>query len=405
MVVDEVLREELAKQTVFANRDFLSPSYIPSHMPFREGQLEKVTRTLAPALKGKKPNNIFLYGKTGTGKSSVARSVADKILEYSKREHSVVFRAYMNCKSSHNTKYQILANIAQELNPDERLQGFAVSYLYNKIKASVSQSGAQLIVILDEVDRIKDLDDTIYTLTRMNDELEQGALTVVGISNKLDFKEELDVRTKSTLCQEEHIFPPYNAEELTQILRERVGMGFKEGAVSEGAINLAAARAAQESGDARKALMLISRAGDIADEHSKNQVTEGEVETAQSRVEEDLILGMVESLPRQQQFLLYAVLLLTVSNKGVRRLGGEQEKGQLFSGEVYDKYCEVCKGFGKKPSTDRWYREQLRELATYGLIEARASGPGIRGNTQLVSLNADSAKMKLVLERKLGAIE
>ncbi|HLC45995.1 MAG TPA: AAA family ATPase, partial [archaeon] len=154
MGVEEVLREELAKQTVFANRDFLSPSYIPSHMPFREGQLEKVTRTLAPALKGKKPNNIFLYGKTGTGKSSVARSVADKILEYSKREHSVVFRAYMNCKSSHNTKYQILANIAQELNPDERLQGFAVSYLYNKIKASVSQSGAQLIVILDEVDRI-----------------------------------------------------------------------------------------------------------------------------------------------------------------------------------------------------------------------------------------------------------
>ena len=113
------------------------------------------------------------------------------------------------------------------------------------------------------------------------------------------------------------------------------------------------------------------------------------------------MFDMVQNLPKHQQLLLYTIANLTIGEGGYKKLSGEREKGVLFSGEVYDNYCKVAKEFGKAPSTDRWYREQIRNLDMYGLIKATASGKGVRGNTQLISLNCDAKKMKSVLEKEL----
>ena len=83
------------------------------------------------------------------------------------------------------------------------------------------------------------------------------------------------------------VFPPYNAQELAEILRQRVGIAFRPGTVDESAITNAAAIAAQESGDARTAVMLLLRAGEIADRKNSGSVTDEEVKKAKKQVEEE----------------------------------------------------------------------------------------------------------------------
>jgi Cdc6-related protein, AAA superfamily ATPase len=41
---------------------------MPDELPHREKEIEKVASILVAALKKETPSNVFIYGKTGTGK-------------------------------------------------------------------------------------------------------------------------------------------------------------------------------------------------------------------------------------------------------------------------------------------------------------------------------------------------
>jgi len=53
--------------------------------------------------------------------------------------------------------------------------------------------------------------DFLYNLTRLNTELSKTQLCIIGISNNLTFLDEIDPRVRSSLSEEEVVFPPYNA--------------------------------------------------------------------------------------------------------------------------------------------------------------------------------------------------
>lgn len=53
------------------------------------------------------------------------------------------------------------------------------------------------------------------------------------------------------------VFNPYTVEQLQKILLDRARLAFSDGAISNGAINLCAAMAGKENGDARKAIDLL----------------------------------------------------------------------------------------------------------------------------------------------------
>lgn len=389
------------EHSVFLDRNAISAHYLPQRLLFREKEIDEISRIFSSALSNSRPDNVFLYGKTGTGKTSVTRVLLSQLLEFAGKQNKPINGAYINCRN-HNSKYRVLSKIVKELFPEENFLGYSAAFVYDKILEGVSKNKTRYVLVLDEIDKVKDLDELVYALTRSNDEMESGSISVVGISNNVFFNERLDPRTKSSLCQHEMVFAPYNAEELKQILSERAQLAFKTGTINESAIGLAAAFAAKESGDARTAVMLLLRAGEIADKKGDELVTDEHVQKAKKKVEEEIILNMIATLPRHQQLLLFSIARLSHQKKSQQRITGSLEEAPLFSGEVYDEYARTAKTFKEQPVSARWYREYISELEMFGLVVTAASGQGIRGNTRLVKLTFDAKKIEDVLQKQFS---
>lgn len=401
--------EYAADYKLFSNKEALSPHFTPPKLPYRESEIKKVAELMASAIKREKPSNIFIYGKTGVGKTIVARFVSSELEEMCKQNNVPLYISYINNKV-HDSKYRVLVKLIKDLWEQNteyfEKKGIKVhdsgappTMIYEAVRGFVSDLGAEVIVVLDEVDTVKDLDSLLYTLTRANDDIKKGFVTVLGISNNLFFKKNLDPRSKSTLCEEEMVFPPYNAKQLTAILADRVKMGFKGDVVDPQAIRLIAAISAKEGGDARYALRLLRKAGEIAETGDAKSVTSKEVEEAQKQVEEDIVFESLSTLPEQQQIALLA--LANLMEETQRGLTGEKRK-QYTSGEVYEEYKKTCKHTLKEaPRSMRWVREYLNDLEMLGFISMQFTGKGSRGQTRLVELGEDPKKIKEFILKSL----
>lgn len=382
----------LRKESIFADKDVLSPHFIPAMMPHREKELEAVMRVVSPALKGGRTQNLFLYGKTGTGKTSTAKHV----MELFEKEQTKSKMCYMNCRI-YNSRYRVLQHVVKEFMPAFDKPGYGMSFIYEKIIDWVESDGKCLVIVLDEVDMVHDLDDLIYTLIRSNDDLKKGHVSVVGISNKLNFKQKLQPRSKSTLCETEMVFPPYNAPQLEAILQQRAGVAFAKGHVEEEALGLIGAIAARETGDARYALRLLLRAGEIAEGAGAKKVLAEHVEEARRSVDENVAIDAISTLPEHQQLVLYSVAALSLKGGKYSKLADEGDNF-LLSGEVYEQYAASCRKFGREARSARWFREYLNELEMLGLVSMVESGRGIRGHTRLVKIAYVPSKVMKILE-------
>ena len=405
------VEEILARPSIFRDRNVLSPHYIPDNLVHRERELERIVRILAPTTKGVKPRNIFIYGKTGTGKTSTVKHVMKDGARL-----GAVF-AYVNCRI-YNSKYKVLQKIGKTFIQELDKTGFGLSHIYEKLVSFAM--GKQVVLVLDEIDMVKDADDMVYMLTRSNDDIVNGGMTIIGISNSLSFKERLDDRSKSSLYEEEMVFPPYTAGQLHDILLDRVKAGFEPGSVQESALNLISAVCAQTSGDARYALLLLIHAGEIADGKKLRSLTDKEVESAKTNVEDDVIIEAVSTLPEHQQILLYGLATLSAGGSSYGRLLGNGAAGQaivqgasadavldgserfFMSGELYEQYSKMCNVLGRRKRSARWYREYLTDLEMLGLVAMMETGPGIRGRSRLIKLCYDSGRIKPILEKSLG---
>ena len=308
---------------------------------------------------------------------------------------------YINCRL-YNTQYKILQKTLSDLIGFAK-NGFPPSVFYEKLFNFVKEKGRHLILVLDEIDVIKDLNELLYILTRANDEIKNGSIAVIGISNRIDFKKKLDPRSKSALIETEIVFPPYNSEQLQAILLQRAQLGFNDGAFDISAINLAAAIAARETGDARYALKLLLYAGEIADENKDNVVTHEHVEQARKVVEEDIVIEAISTLPEHQQIILYAISNLTLNGSRYSKLTdlSDETESIFLAGEVYETYAEICRQLKKEHRSSRWCKEYLRELESLGLIRMVESGKGMRGHSTLIKLTCSPEKVKKAIEKIL----
>jgi archaeal cell division control protein 6 len=372
-ILDDVFENFVNGVKLFKDREVLRHDYLPEKLPHREDQIRLLGGTVAPVLKNARCSNIFIYGKTGTGKTAVAKYVLSHLESKAKEYGASVKFCYVNCRMT-GSEYRVFANLSQSVGMTIPFTGLSVGEVFDRFRAGLDSSKIIFIIVLDEVDvLIKDRGDGfMYELTRINETLSKSKVSIIGISNDLRLKEFLDPRVFSSLSEEELVFRPYDAGEIRNILFERSKLSFQEGALSEAALSICSALAAAEHGDARRALDLLRVAGEVAERQSAKCVTEEHVRQAEKHIEHNRVIEALNNLTLQTKLVLLSVYHLS--------------KSSATTGEIYDIYNDLCGELGTGQLTQRRLGSLINELDSMGLVNAKVISMGRYGRTKKIRL-------------------
>jgi len=373
--------DSISGNKIFKDKSILRINHTPKTIPHRDKQIESVASILAPVLKGDRPSNLFVYGKTGTGKTLSVQHVTDELSKRLEETEKTTFKViYINCKLKKvaDTEYRILAEMIKHLGHSVPATGLPTDAVYSKFVDLIDEKDQIILIVLDEIDQaIKKISDNfLYTLTRLNSDLKNAQISLVGISNSLTFMDDLDPRVRSSLGEEELIFPPYNALQIQDILKERSDKSFSEGVLDEGVIAKCAAFAAREHGDARRALDLLRVAGELAERSGEKNLSLNYIDKANSKIDSDKMLNIIKSEPKQFQLVLYAIMELEENNNSEK----------MFTGDIYNKYQEVCHKTKNEILTQRRISDIIADYDMLGLINAKVISKGRQGRTREIKL-------------------
>jgi cell division control protein 6 len=377
--VDKIF-DSFVSNNLFRNKSVLQSNYTPENIPHRDEEIESVASILAPSLRGERVSNLFIYGNTGTGKTLSVRFVGDKILKKIKDLGQDNLRfLYVNCKLKKvaDTEYRIIAELINALGGKVPSTGLPTDEVYSRFVEMIDNKKQVVLIVLDEIDQaVKKISDNfIYTLTRINSELRNAQINIVGISNSLTFMDNIDPRVRSSLAEEEIVFPPYNALQLQEILKKRADEAFKKGVLEEGVIAKCAAFAAREHGDARRALDLLRVAGELAERENSKKIGLKHIDRANQKIERDKMLDIIQSEPKQFQLVLSAIVSLD-----------EKSKESIFTGDVYGSYREICEKTKNEVLTQRRVSDILAEFDMLGIINTRVISKGRHGRMREIKL-------------------
>ena len=374
-----IFEKILGQDSLFIDRKAFDHAFEPSNLPHREPEVEALVRNLVDALNGHIPSNMLLYGVPGSGKTVVTRFVLSQLLEKGKQMGQSVQTYEINCRNV-DTKYRVVQTLASQLKQRGDypipFTGWPTDRVLETLIERMDRVGGVHILVLDEIDNLvaRAGSDLLYSLTNLNTILKNARCCIIGISNDLNFTQELDPRVSSRLSQEDVVFHPYGAQEIQDILQERVRMGLKDDSLEGGVIPLCSALAAQEHGDARRALDLLRISVQKAEQRSQTKVDPKHVRLAQSQLEHDQVTPVLKTLPLHQKLVLFCIIIN--EENGLRN---------ICTGEIFRTYSQACMKISIEPLTPRRISSLLNELDTLGLIMARNVSKGRGGRSKQVN--------------------
>lgn len=379
----EQLENDEKGPSIFKDKRPLDHRWLPDKLVHREEQIRQIAKYWVDVLSNVTPSNVTLYGKTGTGKTAASKFAREQLMDIARKKSIFVKVEYVRC-TDYTTEYQVIAELCNKLGRDVPNRGWTKGEVVNTFRDIFKSTNAfgkklHLIVILDEIDILldKDGDGILYTLTRTDN------VSVLCISNYLDFKNLIKSRVTSSLNDKEIVFPPYGAGQLSDILNERAEISFNENVLESDVIPLCSAMAAKEEGDARYALDLLKNAGELAFDEDSPKVTNDHVKRAKDKIEHNKVIEIISTLPLQQQRVLESILNLT------------KQKEEITSGKLYEAYTDLYK---KDAVTYRRIFDFINELEMLGIISTNTISRGRgKGRTNIIKLQCDETLLETTL--------
>lgn len=371
-------RDELfgdARRGIFWNRELVDISHVPEldRIVGRDEEIRNMGSALAPGTIGAPPESVTIYGKTGTGKSLVVRSTTREAVIEARENGVQLAYAYVDC-SDDNTEAQASRAMARavndfvDANKNVPRTGYAGSQYRDLTWEILDKNGVDvLIVILDEIDVLDD-DTVLRSLSRAKESGKTNThIGVISISNKIKYRQKVSQRVDSSLQDREYTFEPYDASQLRNILEHRKD-AFQDGVLEEGVIPLISAKAAQEHGDARKAVDMLYEAGRIAEKQNASTVTEDFVERAEHRADVNQVKSLISGDTPHARYVLHALAALTLDDDRVTP--------EFKTSEVYEFYKVVADSHGADPLTRDRITGILDEQAFLDLTENEYTSGG-----------------------------
>lgn len=384
MLRESKIKEIFAKKSkIFKNKTALQPDFVPREILARETEITILAEILKDALNMEAPSNIFIYGDTGVGKTVITRYTLNLLLKEAedRKCKDKIKAVYVNCKTV-GTECQALGEIINTLSykrVPSKGKGWGKHTYYDTLREILNENGGVNIVILDEVDELaEDAEDILYNLSRTKSSLgvTNAQVSLIGISNKIEFYEKLDSRIKSSMCQREIFVNPYDAKQLQEILVQRSHYAFFDDVIEDGVINYCAAIAAQEHGDARKAIDLLRASGEIAEKEATKRVTEEHMKKAQIMLELNRTEELIKGFTLQKKIVLLSLLK------------NEQSNINNNTQSVYDAYKKLCKQMPLEILSQRRVAELISELETAGMISFHILYQGRYGRKRTIDIKS-----------------
>lgn len=395
--IDNIFNKAAKGKALIKNDQALKIDYVPEKLPFREQEEKTLAQVLSTIFRNTRPSNLFLFGEPGTGKTAVVKKVIEKLEKKACELKTNIKAVNVNAKGA-STAYKILYEIAEEtgLNREDRSKhvpftGLSMGEATGRILQFIQQKKLGVILVIDEIDTLVDKsgDDILYSFTRANQQMTKGGfVSLIGISNSLDFKDKLDPRVRSSLSEEEMVFNPYSVDQLRQILHERSKIAFNQGAISEAAINLCSAMAGREHGDARKAMTLLRVAAELAEREGAARVDEKHVRAAEEKIEKNAPYDLLKDAPTHMKLV---VLAITKSK-------------DAYTGDVYDTYALLCKHMEQEPLTQRRVTQMISRLDQLGVVATDVVSQGRYGRSQRIRIKVPMTTVKEALKEDFESL-
>ena len=369
----------MSYQTLFRNIDAFEIDYVPEFFNYRESQLDDLAYQVRPALEGGRALSAICRGLPGTGKTTSVLRIFAELEQTTKK----ILPVYVNCQND-RTKYMVFSRIyAAIFGHAPARTGVSIKSVMDAIGDALQQQEKSLIVCLDDANLLhynNTLGDVINSLLRLHQDYPGARAAVFATVSDvdLDLVTELSRWVISPFRPSDIYFPPYDADEIRGILRDRIRIGLYPGVISGPMLDCIVEQT-MESGDVRVGLDLVKRAVLNAECAARTEVVEEDITAAYEQSKHVHLACTIRALSADERRLLRRIAELS-----------QEQSGPLVSGAIYGRVEETPKvGY-------TIFSRQLRKLDSLRLVDLIRVQAG--GRTSEVALRYEPEKVREVCE-------
>jgi cell division control protein 6 len=348
----EILSKVEREYTIFSRKEHLDTPTFPSQIIGRKDHAEQLVRFLMGYKQGLAVPFISVYGKSGTGKSTLVRYVCENIEWISYRIVNL-----RRAKTVFGCANLILAELGISNLKNAQGINLAVDKIYDSIEALLSRENKLFVLVLDEFDalfydRKGGPSDFVYKLLNVEEKLREKGfqMSIIAISNSVVTNYDLDDRVKSRTGSSEILFGGYLKYEIAEMLKERAEKALSE-PIDPDVIVYCAELCSQDHGDARRAIELLRVAIELASSEGV-MVSRDHVDEAAGRLQYERVEFAVMSASMQLRLVCASLAKISFLT----------DRSWHYTSSIYRMYCQVV-GEDMRPSEQARRWKELRDVA------------------------------------------